>query len=185
MDKMSGDENIDNIAQTFFLLMILCSVISDSHFVIHERSPRIQYLFDSLQALFIFGFTQKQQERIIWETPVEGGLTRVDTDSCKETPVEGGLSRVDTDSCKETPVEGGLTRVDTDSCKETPVEGGLSQVDTDSCKETPVKVGKSSRVSFQTSTHSDSKKKKKLLEDRPKVSTTPLSSKKKSKLKGI
>ncbi len=151
MDKMSGDENIDNIAQTFFLLMILCSVISDSHFVIHERSPRIQYLFDSLQALFIFGFTQKQQERIIWETPVEGGLTRVDTDSCKETPVEGGLSRVDTDSCKET----------------------------------PVKVGKSSRVSFQTSTHSDSKKKKKLLEDRPKVSTTPLSSKKKSKLKGI
>ncbi len=168
MDKMSGDENIDNIAQTFFLLMILCSVISDSHFVIHERSPRIQYLFDSLQALFIFGFTQKQQERIIWETPVEGGLTRVDTDSCKETPVEGGLSRVDTDSCKETPVE-----------------GGLSQVDTDSCKETPVKVGKSSRVSFQTSTHSDSKKKKKLLEDRPKVSTTPLSSKKKSKLKGI
>ncbi len=94
MDKMSGDENIDNIAQTFFLLMILCSVISDSHFVIHERSPRIQYLFDSLQALFIFGFTQKQQERIVWESPVESsveeGLTQVE-DSCKETPAESSV----------------------------------------------------------------------------------------------
>ena len=87
---MNEDENIDNIAQTFFLLMILCSVISDSHFVIHERSPRIQYLFDSLQALFIFGFTQKQQERIIWEKPVDDWLPPA-VDMSPEKSVDGDL----------------------------------------------------------------------------------------------
>jgi hypothetical protein len=153
MDKMSGDENIDNIAQTFFLLMILCSVISDSHFVIHERSPRIQYLFDSLQALFIFGFTQKQQERIVWESPVESS-------------VEEGLSRV-LDSCKETPaessVEEGLSRV-LDSCKETPAESSVEE-------EKPTRVSFQEPIQTVHPTETPPKKKK-LLEDRKKEKIT-------------
>ena len=52
---MNENENIDNVAQTFFLLLLLCSLISDSHMVIHKRSP----LFDYIQALFIYSFTQQ------------------------------------------------------------------------------------------------------------------------------
>ena len=97
---MNEDENIDNIAQTFFLLMILCSVISDSHFVIHERSPRIQYLFDSLQALFIFGFTQKQQERIIWEKPAENSLEKSVEESLEKSSEESPKKSVEESSEK-------------------------------------------------------------------------------------
>jgi hypothetical protein len=173
---MNPDENIDNIAQTFFLLMILCSVISDSHFVIHERSPRIQYLFDSLQALFIFGFTQKQQERIVWvndpgEKSVEGGLKETSTETpieeglketSTETPIEGGLKETST----ETPIEEGLKETST----ETPIEGGLKETSAESSVEKSV-----TKVSFQEPIQTVLQpklppKKKKLLEDREKGS---------------
>ncbi len=153
---MNPDENIDNIAQTFFLLMILCSVISDSHFVIHERSPRIQYLFDSLQALFIFGFTQKQQERIVWIDSGESSVERGSKEISGESSVEGGSKEISGESS----VEGVLPRV-FDSCKEIPAESSVEKSVT--------------KVSFQEPIQTILQpelppKKKKLLEDREKGS---------------
>ncbi len=166
---MNPDENIDNIAQTFFLLMILCSVISDSHFVIHERSPRIQYLFDSLQALFIFGFTQKQQERIVWIDSGESSVERGSKEISGESSVEGGSKEISGESS----VEGGSKEISGESS----VEGVLPRV-FDSCKEIPAEssVEKSvTKVSFQEPIQTILQpelppKKKKLLEDREKGS---------------
>ena len=59
------DENIDNIAETFFFLLILCSFISDTHYVIKERNPKLDYLNDCIQALFIYSFTENKNERIL------------------------------------------------------------------------------------------------------------------------
>ncbi len=64
---MNEDENIDNIAQTFFLLMVLCSLLSDTHVVIHERSSKVQYMFDCVQALFIYAFTEDKNKRLLFE----------------------------------------------------------------------------------------------------------------------
>ncbi len=146
---MNPDENIDNIAQTFFLLMILCSVISDSHFVIHERSPRIQYLFDSLQALFIFGFTQKQQERIVW---IDSG----------EKSVEGGYKEISGESS----VEEGSKEIS----GEKSVEGGYKEISAENSVEKSI-----TKVTFQEPIQTVLQpelppKKKKLLEDREKGS---------------
>ncbi len=61
------DENIDNIAQTFFLLLIVCSFISDTHYVIKERNPKLDYIYDSIEALFIYSFTENKNKRVVIE----------------------------------------------------------------------------------------------------------------------
>ncbi len=62
------DENIDNIAQTFFFLLILCSFISDTHYVIKERNPKLDYIYDCIQALFIYSFTENKNKRLLIDT---------------------------------------------------------------------------------------------------------------------
>lgn len=79
------DENIDNIAQTFFFLLILCSFISDTHYVIKERNPKLDYVYDCIQALFIYSFTENKNKQILIDT---GSMEEVKEEEVKEEKVQ-------------------------------------------------------------------------------------------------
>ena len=60
---MPGEEEIDNVAQTFFLLLLFCSFLSDSHLVLHR--PNHPWM-EKLEFLFKYAFLS---QAITEETP--------------------------------------------------------------------------------------------------------------------
>ncbi len=85
------DENIDNIAQTFFFLLILCSFISDTHYVIKERNPKLDYIYDCIQALFIYSFTENKNERLLIDiesTNAIGEKEKINIEEIKEEEIK-------------------------------------------------------------------------------------------------